>query len=197
MRIQRGFMWFAWTPIWDKIIPFLWGISSKISINYQKIMYNFQIETSFVNLNPLARNPGSAPASTIYFILFTWASPYGTHMEPGCTAHMGPIRMPTWDPYGSHIDYLLGFSNARFLRSPSVPGGVSIFFCMRRLEPSIYLSPPKISGISSTQIFLPEPTYIWKYQSTPPPPPPPPPRECSCIVIPGAPMSQIKLAWWK
>ena len=30
--------------------------------------------------------------------------PYGTHMEPGCTAHMGPIWVPTWDPYGSHID---------------------------------------------------------------------------------------------
>ena len=25
------------------------------------------------------------------FISFTWASPYGTHMKPGCTAHMGPI----------------------------------------------------------------------------------------------------------
>ena len=21
-------------------------------------------------------------------------------MEPGCTAHMGPIWVPTWDPYG-------------------------------------------------------------------------------------------------
>ena len=41
-------------------------------------MDNFQIETSFVNLNPLARNPGSAPASTIHFI------------------YMG---QPTWDPY--------------------------------------------------------------------------------------------------
>ena len=70
-------------------------------------MYNFQIETSFVNLNPLARNPGSEPASTIYFILFTWASPNGTHMEPGCTAHMGPIWVPTW-AYGSHIDCKLG-----------------------------------------------------------------------------------------
>ena len=58
----------------------------------------------FVNLNPLARNPGSVPASTIYFILLTWASPYETHMEPGCTAQMGPIRVPTWDPYESHID---------------------------------------------------------------------------------------------
>ena len=152
-------------------------------------MYNFQIETSTVNLNPLARNPGSAPASTIYFILFTWASPYGTHMEPGCTAHMGPIRVPTWDPYGSHIDCLLGFSNARFLRSLSVPGGggVSIFFYMRRLEPSIYLSPQKISGISSTQNFFTRAYVYMKISEYPPPPP----RECSCIVIPGAPMSQI------
>ena len=66
----------------------------QISINYQLIMYNLQIETSFVNLNPLARNPGSAPASTIYFMLFTWASQYGTHMEPGCTAHMGAHMGP-------------------------------------------------------------------------------------------------------
>ena len=62
------------------------GISSKISINYQIIMYNFQIETSFVNLNPIARNPGSAPASTIYFI------------------YMGqpiwnPVALPIWVPY--------------------------------------------------------------------------------------------------
>ena len=74
-------------------------MSSKISINYLIIMYNFQIETSFVSLNLLAGNPGSVPASTIYFILFTWASPYGTHMEPGCTAHMGPIWVSIWNPY--------------------------------------------------------------------------------------------------
>ena len=66
-------------------------------------MYNFQIET-FVNVNPQARNPGSAPASTIYLFFLTWVSPYGTHIEPGCIAHMGPIWVPTWDPYGSHID---------------------------------------------------------------------------------------------
>ena len=53
---------------------------------------------SFVNLNPLARNPGSDP-STIYFILFTWASPYGTHVEPGCTANMGAHMGPIWVPY--------------------------------------------------------------------------------------------------
>ena len=58
-------------------------------------MYNFQIKTSFVNLNPLARNPGSAPASTIHFILFTWASPYGTIWNPVAL----PIWVPTWVPY--------------------------------------------------------------------------------------------------
>ena len=66
-------------------------------------MYNFQIETSFVNLNPLARNPGSAPASTIYFILFTWASPYRTHVETRlhCPygSHMGAHIGPIWVPY--------------------------------------------------------------------------------------------------
>ena len=66
------------------------------SINYQIIRYNFQIKAPFVNLNPLARNPGSAPVSTILFYLHglvTWASPYGTqlHCPYGC-------------PYGSHID---------------------------------------------------------------------------------------------
>ena len=81
-------------------------------------MYNFQIKTSFVNLNLLAGNPGSAPAATIYIILLTWASPYGTHMEPGCTAHMGPIWVPIWDPYrllagqwlmvGSVLHHILG-----------------------------------------------------------------------------------------
>ena len=62
-------------------------------------MYNFQIETSFVNLNPITRNPVSAPASTIYLILFTWASPYGTHMEPSCTAHMDAHMGPIWVQY--------------------------------------------------------------------------------------------------
>ena len=56
----------------------------------QIIIYYFQIETSFVNLNLLARNPGSAPAAIILFYLHGPA-----HMEPGCTAqigaHMGPI----------------------------------------------------------------------------------------------------------
>ena len=67
-------------------------------------MYNFQVETSFANLNPLARNPGSTPASTIYLILFTWASPYRTHMEPGCTAHMGPIyRLLAGKPWLSGV----------------------------------------------------------------------------------------------
>ena len=60
---------------------------------------NQNLLCKFVNLNLLAGNPGSAPATTIYFILLTWASSYETHMEPSCTAHMGPIWVPIWDPY--------------------------------------------------------------------------------------------------
>ena len=158
-------------------------------------MYNFQIETSFVNLNPLTRNPGSAPASTIYFILFTWASPYGTHMEPGCTVHMGPIRVPTWDPYGSHIDCLLGFSNARFLQSLSVPGGRSLFLsaCVGS-RPASTFHPQKYQEFQAPKNFFTRAYVYMKISENPPPPPPPPPPECSCIVIPGAPVSQIKLA---
>ena len=70
--------------------------------NYSFFMRNFKQNqhklsnnhVQFSNRNLLAGNPGSAPASTIYFILFTWASPYGTHMEPGCTAHMGAHMGP-------------------------------------------------------------------------------------------------------
>ena len=46
----------------------------------------------FVNLKPLARNPGSAPGSTIYFILFYLHGP----------AHIGdiwnPVALPIWVP---------------------------------------------------------------------------------------------------
>ena len=77
--------------------------------NYSIFMRNFKqnqhklsnnhVEFSNRNLlckfdPPPARNPGSAPASTIYFILFTWASPYGTHMEPCFIAHMGAHMGP-------------------------------------------------------------------------------------------------------
>ena len=31
-----------------------------------------------------------------------WASPYGTHAEPGCTPHMG-------SPYGTHIGMFAGY----------------------------------------------------------------------------------------
>ena len=48
------------------------------------------------------------------------------------------------------------------------------FFCMRRLAPSIYLSPPKISGILSTQkIFYPS-LRIHENIRVPPPPTPTP-----------------------
>ena len=144
-------------------------------------MYNFQIETSFVNLNPLARNPGSAPASIIYLILFYLQGSAHTG------AHMGPI----WVPYR----LLAGFFKRQISAKPDCSrgggGGGLYFFCMRRLEPSIYLSPLKISGISSTQFFFYPSLRLYENIRVPPPPPLP---ECSCIVIPGAPVSQIKLA---
>ena len=152
-------------------------------------MNNFQIETSFVNLNPLARNPGSAPASTIYFILFTWASPYGTHMEPGCTAHMGPIRVPTWDPYR----LLAGFFKHQISAKPGGGGGVSIFSACVGSSPASTFHPQKYQEFQAPKIFFTR-AYVYMKISEYPPPPPPPPRECSCIVIPGAPVSQIKLA---
>ena len=75
-------------------------------------MYNFQIKTSFVNLNPLARNPGSAPASTIYFI------------------YMGPIwnlvALPIWVPYGLLAGSLFFFNSLKI--------GLFIIF-----RPSIFL----------------------------------------------------------
>ena len=130
-------------------------------------MYNFQIETSFVNLNPLARNPGSAPASTIYFILFTWASPYGTRLHCPYGSHTGAHMGPIWASYR----WLAGFFKRQISAKPecSRGGGVSIFFCMRRLEPSTYLSPPKISGISSTQIFFTRAYVYMKISEYPPP----------------------------
>ena len=65
-------------------------------------MYIFQFETSFVNLNPLARNSGSASAPTIYFIYMgqpIW-DPYGTRLHcpygsPNGT-HIGPIQIASW-----------------------------------------------------------------------------------------------------
>ena len=40
-----------------------------------------------------------------------WASPYGTHVNSGCTSDAGPlwaaqmglIWVPIWDPYGTHV----------------------------------------------------------------------------------------------
>ena len=111
--------------------------------NYSIFMRNFKQNqhklsnnhVQFSNRNLLCKFEPPSKKSWIrpcfnhfFFILFTWASTYGTHMEAGCTAHMGPIRVPTWDPYGSHIDCLLGFSNARFLRSLSVPEGGGLYF---------------------------------------------------------------------
>ena len=93
--------------------------------------------------------------------------PYGSHTG----VHMGPIRVS--------YRLLAGFFKRQISAKPECSrgggGGVSIFFCMRRLEPSIYLSPPKISGISSTQNFFTRAYVYMKISEYPPPPPPPPP----------------------
>ena len=33
-----------------------------------------------------------------------WANPYGTHVEPGCTPHMG-------SPFGTHIGMFAGYAS--------------------------------------------------------------------------------------
>ena len=89
--------------------------------------------------------------------------PYGSHTG----AHMGPI----WVSYR----LLTGFFKRQISAKPECSrggGGSLFFFCMRRLEPSIYLSPPKISGISSTQNFFYPSLRIYENIRVPPPPHP-------------------------
>ena len=76
------------------------------------------------------------------------------------------------------ISHMFAFFKRLISAKPQCSGGgVSIFFCMRRLAPSILLSPPKISRISSTQkIFYPS---LRIYENIRYPPPPPAPGECS------------------
>ena len=46
---------------------------------------------------------------------------------------------------------LVSVKQTQWLAQKGGGGGTLIFFCIRRLGPSIYPSPPKITGISSTQ----------------------------------------------
>ena len=70
-------------------------------------------------------------------------------------------------------------------------GGSLLFSACVGSRPASNFHPQKYQEYQAPKNILPEPTYLLKYQI------PPPPGECSCIVIPGAPVSQIKLAWWK
>ena len=90
--------------------------------------------------------------------------PYGTRLHCPYVSHMGAHMGPIWVSYR----LLAGFFKRQISAKPG--GGVSIFFCMRRLEPSIYLSPPKTSGISSTQIFFTRAYVYMKISEYPPPP---------------------------
>ena len=71
-----------------------------------------------------------------------WACPYGPHMEPCCkthvgprwVAHMGPLWLPMWDPYGSHM-----FCWA-ILISQSIDNDISIYtFSFLRVSTMLYL----------------------------------------------------------
>ena len=117
--------------------------------------------------------------------------PYGTRLHCPYGSQMGAHMGPIWVPYRS----LAGFFKRQISAKPecSRGGGVSIFSACVGSRPASTFHPPKISGISSAQkIFYPS-LRIYENIRVPPPPPPPP-EECSCIVIPGAPVSQIKLA---
>ena len=113
--------------------------------------------------------------------------PYGTRLHcPYTGAHMGPI----WVPYR----LLAGFFKRQISAKPECSrGGGSLFF-----SACVGSSPASTSHPQKYQEFqAPKKVFTRAYvymKISEYPPPPPPPRECSCIVIPGAPVSQIKLA---
>ena len=100
------------------------------------------------------------------------------------TLSFGRLRFrPFWcsgPPWAHVLDFNLAkvrlFQTSDFCEARVFPGGgVSIFFCMRRLARSIYLSTPKISGIfKHPKNILPELTHIYENIRVPPPPPLPP-----------------------
>ena len=94
--------------------------------------------------------------------------PYGTRLHCPYGFHTGGHMGPIWVSYR----LLAGFFKRQISAKPECSrggGGGLYFFCMRRLEPSIYLSPPKISGISSTPIFFTRAYVNIKISDYPPP----------------------------
>ena len=90
-------------PLRQNCSIFMSNFPEKFGIKYQIIRYNFHIKLSFVNLDALSRNPGSAPASTIYFIYMgqpIW-DPYGTRLHSPYGSHMDTHIGPIWIPYRS------------------------------------------------------------------------------------------------
>ena len=153
--------------------------------NYSIFMRNFKqnqhklsnYHVQFSNRNLLCKFEPPSKKSWIrpsfyhlfYFVYMgqpIW-DPYGTRLHCPYGSHMGAHMGPIWVPYR----LLAGFFKRQiFAKHECSGGGVSIFFCMRRLAPSIYLSPPKISGISSIQkIFYPS-LRIYENIIVPPPP---------------------------
>ena len=161
-------------------------------------MYNFQIETSFVNLNPPSKKSWIRPCfyHLFYFIYMgqpIW-DPYGTRLHCPYGSHTGAHMGPIWISYR----LLAGFFKRQISAKPECSrgeGGGSLFFsaCVGS-SPAATFHPQKYQEFQAPKIFYPSLRIYENIRVPPLPPPPPPPRECSCIVIPGAPMSQIKLA---
>ena len=69
-------------------------------------MYNFQIETSFVNLNPLSKQEILDPPLLLPFILFYLQG--SAHMGPIWNPVALPICVPYGVPYGVPYRLLAG-----------------------------------------------------------------------------------------
>ena len=137
----------------------------------------------FVNLNPyqeILDSPLLLLFILFYHSVFTWAIPYGTHMEPGCTPHMGahictiwaPYKIAIWEqPFHSRkpavyknywLAHVLEYQINRCHDSKAErgrSGGTLIFASYVGSGPASTILPQKISGISST------PKNIWNFSN--------------------------------
>ena len=99
-----------------------------------------------------------------------------------------PIWVPTWDPYR----LLAGFFKRQISAKPECSRGeVSIFSACVGSRPASTFQ--KYQEFQAPKKYFTRAYVYMKISEYPLPPTPP--EECSCIIIPGAPVSQIKLAW--
>ena len=114
-----------------------------------------------------------------------------------------PECVVIWDAQGLHglmflilISHMFAFFKRLISAKPGCSqgeGGGSLSFsaCVGS-RPSSNFHPQKYQEFQAPKKYFTR-AYVYMKISDPPPPPPPP-GECSCIDIPGAPVSQIKLA---